>query len=799
MQVQLIVKDKNREGRAIPVDVPAFRIGQTENCHLRSSSARISPLHCVLYTHDSIVTIQDLGGEYGTYVNGTRVSTRQELKDGDELAVGNHTFVMSIKTGTAQPAVNPSESFAPAVHTEPEAELMFEIRHKGQNVSVTKKRLFEMARKGTVSPDDIIIVAGTKVFADSIQGIIFGNESPAVNVSAPEPFEFYKMETNTAAPPDAPATNVPVVDDSIESSPFGIADEPSVPIQRGPGVKKKNVTFSDLGKDLGKPLEEPLGRVSTWMNNNITSRHVKMYGSVLVALFLLGILAFWLMPDKKSLYGAVRIVGTLTLDGNPVEGAGVILYPRDKENQENGYAAYGTTDKRGNFTVTTGEDPIGRGAVPGEYDVTFRMQPRIPKYEQPETSGLAPIRVETKARQWFPFELTSTASPLPKSGTETGNTPQLPKPEVEPENVPPPVPDNSVPPYQPTVPNIWAAAERGTVQDVEYYISNGANINERRNGDTLLHRAARNNSNVDVLNFLVAQGAGINVVNNVGDTPLHLAARYNANVDVLNYLVQKADVNTKNNAGQTPLDVARLDSVRADEKGRILRARGAESGVTPPQPPSQADKPPPLPPRTFTDIFEAASRGTEREVQTFLAENRVNLAITNGQGKTPLHLAVQHNSDAGVVRLLLERNAGVVGVRCNTGQTPLHDAARDSTNVLVLQYLVSKGADVNSLDRNNGQTPLHRAVTSNSSVKVLEFFINNGASINLRDVHGDTPLHLAVRFNSDEVLQYLVSRRDKQIEINPRNKNGETPLDNAHTEEKQRILRTAGGKLSREL
>ncbi|MCL2709255.1 MAG: FHA domain-containing protein [Planctomycetaceae bacterium] len=413
MQVQLIVNNKTQGGKAIPVNVSAFRIGRAEGCHLRSNSSRISPHHCVIYTQEGKVTLQDLGGETGTFVNGNRILGRLELKDGDELTAGRHTFILSIKQNAEtiaekkppiqQAAASPPDVFelapiplaTPKAEPEPEAEVMFEIRHKGQNVSVTKKRLLDMALKGSILPDDVITVAGTKIFADSVEGIVFGTESPVTKTGpGTQHAELYAV----SAPPVATYNN--------STDPFDTTGEPSAQVARTPGARK-DVTFTDIGKSL----EEPLSQASTWVSgkvseSRITKEHVMGVVFGIVVLCLLGGLVYWLLPEQKSEYGAVRIYGTLTLDGKPVEGASVVFHPRD---DENGFVAGGMTKKGGAFTVTTGNDPPGLGAVPGEYDVTFKSAEVPEKYWSRDTSGQF-ITVESGGQR-VEFKLTTEVTP----------------------------------------------------------------------------------------------------------------------------------------------------------------------------------------------------------------------------------------------------------------------------------------------------------------------------------------------------------------------------------------------------
>ena len=131
---------------------------------------------------------------------------------------------------------------------------------------------------------------------------------------------------------------------------------------------------------------------------------------------------------ESNPFGTVYVEGIVTLDGTPVAGCSVTLAPAD-----GGMAAGGLTDTSGKFTVTTGGAPVGSGAKPGRYDVTFfktkmegselsmeeaarqfggrqpTMQYIVPqKYGNSKTSDIDPITVSAKkADNKFTFELLS--------------------------------------------------------------------------------------------------------------------------------------------------------------------------------------------------------------------------------------------------------------------------------------------------------------------------------------------------------------------------------------------------------
>jgi len=74
---------------------------------------------------------------------------------------------------------------------------------------------------------------------------------------------------------------------------------------------------------------------------------------------------------------AVPVTGVVTLDGNPVEKAAVMLMPVDSKT--GGQPASGVTDGQGNFTLKT--EKVGPGALPGAYQVTVIKK---------ETTGILP-------------------------------------------------------------------------------------------------------------------------------------------------------------------------------------------------------------------------------------------------------------------------------------------------------------------------------------------------------------------------------------------------------------------------
>jgi ankyrin repeat protein len=110
--------------------------------------------------------------------------------------------------------------------------------------------------------------------------------------------------------------------------------------------------------------------------------------------------------------------------------------------------------------------------------------------------------------------------------------------------------------YQSNFEDIFQAAGNGTMDDIRYFLDRGDSIHAKKAGVTLLHCAAADNSNVDVVKYLVSLGLDVNTSEDGGlhETPLHAAAKWNPNLDILEYLIsQNADVHARRGDDATPL------------------------------------------------------------------------------------------------------------------------------------------------------------------------------------------------------------------------------------------------------
>ena len=177
--------------------------------------------------------------------------------------------------------------------------------------------------------------------------------------------------------------------------------------------------------------------------------------------------------------------------------------------------------------------------------------------------------------------------------------------------------------YESSYGDIFEAAEKGTVEDVKYFIERGATVNEKDfDGKPLIHYAVMYNPDADVLKYLIERGVDVNAKDKYGTTPLHFAA--SSYIEILKYLVEKgADVNAKDNYGKTPLHYAAFFS---------------ESNI---------------------------------DVLKYLVENGADVNVKDNYGKTPLHYAAAPSkSSVEALKYLIEQGVDV-NVKDKSGRTLL--------------------------------------------------------------------------------------------------------------------------------
>ena len=213
----------------------------------------------------------------------------------------------------------------------------------------------------------------------------------------------------------------------------------------------------------------------------------------------------------------------------------------------------------------------------------------------------------------------------------------------------------------------------------------------------------------------------------------------------------------------------------------------------------------------FTDIFEAAEKGTIEDVKYFIEEKGIDVNVKDKDKYTPLHHAV-NEANLEVVQFLVSKGADVnartdvfkvsmFGSEMLKGnEAPLHWATSGDKKIDIAHFLISKGADVNAKDASD-KTPLHNA-SACWNINLIKLLLSEKADINARNSFGETPLHAAAYVTyanvkdctAYDIVNILVT--EGKADINEKDNDGETPLHTAVTVDFTKALISAGADVN---
>ena len=156
------------------------------------------------------------------------------------------------------------------------------------------------------------------------------------------------------------------------------------------------------------------------------------------------------------------------------------------------------------------------------------------------------------------------------------------------------------------------------------------------------------------------------------------------------------------------------------------------------------------------------------------AKVSVDVNERDDEGRTPLHVACEFNSNRAVVEALIGLGADV-SAEDRSGMTPLDCAAEFNDCAAVVSALHEAGADV-CRRRADSTTPLHWAAWHNRNPAVIATILDAGADVNARACDGSTPLHAAaLTCSADSVGPLIAGGAD----VNAVDRHGRTPLHEA--------------------
>ena len=214
---------------------------------------------------------------------------------------------------------------------------------------------------------------------------------------------------------------------------------------------------------------------------------------------------------------------------------------------------------------------------------------------------------------------------------------------------------------------------------------------------------------LEVIKYLVGQGANLDLKNNKGKSALYLAAEKQY-YEIANFLIQNhADVNTKDSDGNTLLYVAiKLADVK------LLRM-----------------------------LFDA----------------KIDINLKDGEGYTVIQEAAR-SKQYDVLNMLLLAGAPSDTIADN-GDTLLHILVKnyDNDSKFIVKQLILEGTPCDIQD-GNGQTLLHIACIKELR-DLIHYLVAKGVRLNVKDTKGKTPFFYANKGDDYVIIKFLADKGAK--------------------------------------
>ena len=276
---------------------------------------------------------------------------------------------------------------------------------------------------------------------------------------------------------------------------------------------------------------------------------------------------------------------------------------------------------------------------------------------------------------------------------------------------------------------------RNYIEELEYYTI----LTELKDSseNTLLHVACQN-GHLEIVQYLVQNGAEVNARNNQKDTPLALACP-GRHTDIVKFLMQNgANIDTVNQEGDSPLAIAcKHGSLSIVEHLVKNEAKLDTLNLT----------------RGNSPLAIACKEGHKNTV-ICLVKNDANRDSKNHDRNSPLALACL-GKHIDIIKILLKEKAKP-NTKNNDGNSPLALACQKGYKEIV-EILLQEGANPDTINK-EGNSPLAIACEKGDK-EIVEILLQKNINPNTVNKAGDTPLIIATLQDDKDIVQLLLDKK----------------------------------------
>jgi ankyrin repeat protein len=308
--------------------------------------------------------------------------------------------------------------------------------------------------------------------------------------------------------------------------------------------------------------------------------------------------------------------------------------------------------------------------------------------------------------------------------------------------------------------SIYDAAKNGDIDMVKLHLAMDINVNAQDTINVTPLSYAAHNSNLDIVELLVINGADINGKDREGSfTPLIHAVLFAdiRTIDGLILLGANIDEVSDKNIESTPLNYAihRYNKTKNGESFKIIKTlieNGANINGTYNSAISQGLKNIPLDLKFYGTPLDYVEIGDVEtlKLRDYLIEKgaKTSLELNDDRSIT----AAAESGDLIAVKEHIQNGADINRIDSNS-KTPLF-LSTEMGHLDIVRYLVSKGAKLNTIDP-IGITVLHVAASA-GHIDIVKLLCESGINVDIESPHG-SPLQQATKAGNFEIVKFLIA------------------------------------------
>ncbi|MGW8122289.1 ankyrin repeat domain-containing protein [Roseivirga echinicomitans] len=289
----------------------------------------------------------------------------------------------------------------------------------------------------------------------------------------------------------------------------------------------------------------------------------------------------------------------------------------------------------------------------------------------------------------------------------------------------------------------YAILNNNPLSTVQFLVEQGNSVNKRTHDSRTYIFWAASRANIEVMEYLMAQGAKTDLRDSHGYTVAQFAAAGGQQSPEIYDFFEANGMDLKNQKTTEGKNILHILIPRLTNYGMLdyFQVRGFDL--------NELDE-------NGNGLFNYAARSGNIELLEELVDRGVKFGENKVTGENAILMASSNRENTVEYFKYLEALGLNPAVKTNEAVSALHRISASNNNLAVYNYFLSKGLNVNDAD-SNGNTPLINAASRNS-LEMISFLAEQTTNINSSNKEGQTALTMAVARNSPAVVDYLISK-----------------------------------------